>query len=165
MAPCLVDRIVDGLLTCSAVRRRKRLATRLLKLSTEAIRRTSHGRHPARHKPSVAVYCIRFRMILIWHPFRPPSAGVAFDPGLQFVAAAEGDAHDQDEATICISNAYRPTISQLFQKVRNDNYRTHIGTTGRCAVVYKEGYLKLNSKKYRLITALNESEKVRSGRR
>ena len=28
-----------------------------------------------------------------------------------------------------------------------------------------EGYLKLNSKKYRLITALNESEKVRSGRR
>jgi hypothetical protein len=29
----------------------------------------------------------------------------------------------------------------------------------------QEGYLKLNSKKYRLITALNESEKVRSGRR
>ena len=29
----------------------------------------------------------------------------------------------------------------------------------------KEDYLKLNSKKYRLITALNESEKVRSGRR
>src|ERR1039457_5131364 len=29
---------------------------------------------------------------------------------------------------------------------------------------YPEGYLKLNSKKYRLITALNESEKVRSGR-
>jgi len=28
-----------------------------------------------------------------------------------------------------------------------------------------EGYLKLNSKKYRLITALNESEKVWSGRR
>ena len=28
-----------------------------------------------------------------------------------------------------------------------------------------EGYLKLNSKKYRPITALNESEKVRSGRR
>src|SRR5450755_4162818 len=29
---------------------------------------------------------------------------------------------------------------------------------------YPEGYLKLNSKKYRLIPALNESEKVRSGR-
>src|ERR1017187_2619610 len=29
---------------------------------------------------------------------------------------------------------------------------------------YPDGYLKLNSKKYRLITALNESEKVRSGR-
>ena len=116
MAPCLVDRLVNGLLTCIPVRRRMRLATRLLKLTTEAIRRTSHGRHPARHKPSVAVYCIRFRMIRIWHPFEAPLGQVAFDPGLQFVAAAEGDAHDQDEAAICISNAYRPTISQLFQK-------------------------------------------------
>lgn len=74
MAPCLVDRLVNGLLTCIPVRRRMRLATRLLKLTTEAIRRTSHGRHPARHKPSVAVYCIRFRMIRIWHPFEAPSA-------------------------------------------------------------------------------------------
>ncbi len=94
MAQCLVDRLFDGLLTCGAVRR-KRLVTRLVKLTSEAIRRTSNGRHPARHEPPVAVYGTRFRRIQIWHPVQAPSFGLRSTLNSNLSAAAGGGAYDQ----------------------------------------------------------------------
>jgi hypothetical protein len=65
----------------------------------------------------------------------------------------------------------RSSVSDKFEFIDveyaayQESGEQYVPSIVKMCIWMEEGYLKLNSKKYRLITALNESEKVRSGRR
>ena len=81
--------------------------------------------------------------------------------------------NDIDTPLLGSAPLYWNAFSEFYQT--NNNYLSDkieaVGSSILMTLIlfgvgaFEEGYLKLNSKKYRLITALNESEKVRSGRR